>query len=188
MITVESIARQVVEACEAEDVPHMVTGAFAFNYYGIPRSTKDVDLVVDVTGSKKIEAILGRLEPHIDFGAQVQFDTLTWGRRHIGQPKGHTQLQVELFELFDDPFVQAQFQRRRRLFCDQLDLHTWLPTAEDLIVQKLRWGRSKDLDDVRDVLAVQGPETLDMSYIERWCATHGTSQRLKDILESLPPL
>ena len=84
--------------------------------------------------------------------------------------------------------LQAQFQRRRRLFCDQLDLHTWLPTAEDLIIQKLRWGRTKDLDDARDVLAVQGPETLDMAYIERWCATHGTAQRLKDTLESLPPL
>jgi hypothetical protein len=45
-----------------------------------------------------------------------------------------------------------------------------------------------DLDDARDVLAVQGPETLDMPYIENWCATHGTSERLRDIITSLPEL
>src|SRR5262245_51024206 len=56
---------------------------------------------------------------------------------------------------------------------------TWLPTPEDVVVQKLRWGRNKDLDDARDVLAVQGPETLDMGYIRRWCAEHSTAERLK---------
>jgi len=42
----------------------------------------------------------------------------------------------------------------------------WIPTAEDIVVQKLRWGRNKDLDDARDVLAVQGTDFLDMPYIE----------------------
>lgn len=56
------------------------------------------------------------------------------------------------------------------------------------MVQKIHWGRSKDLDDARDVLAVQGPETLDMSYIENWCSIHGPSARLGEILASLPPL
>ncbi|GAA5483610.1 hypothetical protein [Haloferula sargassicola] len=64
----------------------------------------------------------------------------------------------------------------------------WLPPAEDGIVQKLRWGRSKDLDVTRDVTAVQGPETLDTAYIERWCAEHGTTGRWASLLESLPEL
>jgi len=55
-------------------------------------------------------------------------------------------------------------------------------------VQKLRWGRNKDLDDARDVLAVQGPETLDMAYVERWCAEHGTLDRLQVALDGIPPL
>lgn len=188
MPTVEELATLVIKTCEAEDVRHMVTGAFAFNYYGIPRSTKDFEIVLDVAGKGKIESIITRLAPKIEFGAQVQFDTLTWGRRHIGQPIGHSAIQVELFELFDDPFVQSQFERRLLLPSEQLQLETWLPTAEDVIVQKIRWGRSKDLDDARDVLAVQGPETLDMPYIENWCDTHGTRERLTTILESLPPL
>ncbi len=55
-------------------------------------------------------------------------------------------------------------------------------------MQKLRWGRNKDLDDARDVLAVQGPETLDMPYIENWCAMHGTTERLQVALAAIPPM
>jgi hypothetical protein len=97
-------------------------------------------------------------------------------------------LVVELFELFDDPFVKEQFNRRYKKAAPELGIETWLPTAEDLIVQKIRWGRSKYLDDARDVIAVQGPETLDMAYIQNWCDTHGTRERLEMIVASLPPL
>ena len=57
-----------------------------------------------------------------------------------------------------------------------------------MVVQKLRWGRNKDLDDARDVLAVQGPESLDMDYISRWCEIHGTATRLREALDGIPPL
>ena len=119
---------------------------------------------------------------------QVLFDTLTWGRRHVGQSRSAPPFNVELFETFDDPFVQEEFRRRREVFVPMLSRTTWLPTAEDVVVQKLRWGRNKDLDDARDVLAVQGPESLDMNYIESWCAQHGTTERLKAALNSIPPL
>jgi hypothetical protein len=188
MITVEHLANLAISACEAIRTPYMLTGALAYNYYAIPRSTKDVDIVVNITEPGTISNIIRLLEPSIAFSPQVQFDTITWGRRHIGRPAEDTGLSIELFELFEDPFVATQFQRRKRFFSQALEREVWLPTAEDIITQKIRWGRSKDLDDARDVLAVQGPETLDMAYIGHWCSAHGTTGRLEEILKSLPPL
>ena len=185
---VEELAVAVIEACEAEGVEHMLTGAFATSAYGIPRSTKDVDVVLNVEGKDSVVAVSRRLEPLVTFDPQVQFDTLTWGKRLVGVAKEPPPLKVELFELFDDAFVRVQFERRRRMVSSQLNRTTWLPTPEDVIVQKLRWGRVKDLEDARDVLAVQGPESLDMDYIERWCATHGTGERLLAALAGIPPL
>lgn len=187
-MTVEQLAITVIQACKAESCDHMLTGAFAYNFYGIPRSTKDVDIVVDVSSSKGIKSLIERLEPEIEFPGQVQFDTLTWGRRHIGTPVSNTILQIELFELFDDPFVKEQFSRRKSFMLPQIGIETWIPTPEDIIVQKLRWGRPKDLEDARDVLAVEGPESLDMPYIENWCATHGTTARLEDSLSRIPEI
>jgi len=187
-MTVEELAAAVLDACDAEKVDHMVTGAFAVSFYGIPRSTKDVDVLISLMGGDPIQPVVSRLESIVDFDPQVQFDTLTWGKRLVGVTRQSPPLKVELFEMFNDPFVLSQFARKRQRFSEQIGRATWLPTPEDVVVQKLRWGRNKDLDDARDVLAVQGPETLDMVYIEKWCAQHGTTERLRAALAGIPPL
>ena len=187
-MTIEELAVLVFDTAERIGVEFMAVGAFAAGAYGVPRSTRDVDILVSVSVVGGVEALIDSLAPAVEFDRQVVFDTLTWGRRLVGKTRSAPPFKVELFEMFDDPFVQSEFSRRMKVFVPVLNRTTWLPTAEDVIVQKLRWGRSKDLNDARDVLAVQGPETLDMAYIEGWCAKHGTATRLADALAGIPPL
>lgn len=182
------LAVAIFDTAESNNVEHMAVGAIAAGTYGIPRATKDIDLLVSLDAVHGIRKLIPALEEIIEFEAQAQFDTITWGRRHVGVSRTPPPFKVELFEMFSDSFVESEFSRRQRRFVPLLNREIWLPTAEDIIVQKIRWGRSKDLDDARDVLAVQGPETLDMPYIENWCAVHDTSGRLRDILASLPEL
>ena len=54
-----------------------------------------------------------------------------------------------------DPHHQERFARCRRLALPDLQIEALIPTAEDVVIQKLRWQRDKDLADVRIVLAVQ---------------------------------
>jgi hypothetical protein len=187
-MNLEQLATAVLEVTEATGVPFMAVGAIAAGAYGIPRSTRDVDLLVAVHVGGGVAAVMKALEPLLDFDPQCQFDTLTWGRRHVGVTRSKPSLKVELFELFDDPFVLEEFGRRREVFVPLLARSTWLPSPEDVVVQKLRWGRSKDLDDARDVLAVQGTDFLDLAYIRQWCATHGTTERLDKALSDIPPM
>ena len=187
-MTLVVLACAIFDEAENLNTPHMAVGAIAAGAYGIPRATKDIDLLVSVDSKNGIQQLMQGLGKFIEFDLQVQFDTITWGRRYVGTSRMPPPYKVELFEMFDDDFVHCEFDRRRKTFVPILNREVWLPTAEDVIVQKIRWARSKDLDDARDVLAVQGPETLDMPYIENWCDTHGTRERLTAILESLPPL
>ena len=142
--------------------------------------------VISVQGEDTIDAIVSHMKDVVDFGEQVQFDTLTWGKRHIGSTKCSPYLKVELFELFDDPFVMEQFRRRRHMLVPTLKVETYVPTAEDVIVQKLRWARDKDLSDALDVLIVQEPKNLDMDYVRHWCCEHGSESRLGDALAKIP--
>lgn len=182
------LASEVFERAEALEVPHMVVGAIAAGAYGIARATRDVDLLVSIDPDRGIFHLMSSLDDLVTFEPQAQYDTITWGKRWVGLSKSVPPFTVELFELQDDAFCTSEFARRARKFVPLLGRELWLPTAEDVVVQKIRWGRSKDLDDARDVLAVQGPETLDMAYIENWCAAHGTEGRLETILASLPAL
>jgi len=187
-MTVEELAIRVIAACEARSLDHMLTGAFAYNCYGIPRATKDVDIVVDVSGPGGINSIIAELKPEIEFTDQVQFDTITWGRRHIGNPVEDSLIHIELFELFEDDFVKTQFSRRKRISVPQISIESWIPTPEDMVVQKLRWARPKDLDDAGDILAIVGTDTLDMPYIQNWCSVHKTTDRLEATLARIPPM
>lgn len=185
-MTIDDLAALVADACLAEGVPHMFTGALATGLYGSPRSTADVDVVVDVADPTAMPRLVARLAPVATFDEQVQFDTLTFGRRRIGTTRSLPPLVVELFALFDDPFVREQFARRREQFMATVGRSVPVPTPEDVVVQKLRWARGKDLDDARDVLAVQGKSRLDMAYVRRWCDQHGTSTTLDLMLAALP--
>ena len=172
------LAVMAIEACEAEGIEHMLTGAFATGNYGIPRSTKDIDLVLNIHAASQITGVITRLDAAVDFGEQIQFDTITWGKRHVGQTREAPYLKVELFELFEDPFVKQQFERRVKTVVGILKKEAYVPTAEDVIIQKLRWARDKDLIDAKDVLVVQGPTNLNMQYIRNWCREHGSEERL----------
>jgi hypothetical protein len=63
----------------------------------------------------------------------------------------------------------------------------WLPTPEDVIIMKIRWARSRDQDDVRAVIGVQGDQ-LDWAYIQGWCDRHGTRALLEEIRRTVPKL
>ena len=85
--------------------------------------------------------------------------------------------------LSKDPHDQLRFQRRveQQVF----DRRLWLPTPEDVIVMKLRWGRSRDQDDIRAVMSLQA-DALDWTYIESWCDQHGTRKLMEEIRRTVP--
>ncbi len=85
----------------------------------------------------------------------------------------------ELFELSDDPHDRARFARR--VSARVLTRDSFVASAEDMIITKLRWAvdanRPKDREDIRNILAIQGP-LLDWSYLDHWTAVHGTAPML----------
>jgi hypothetical protein len=95
----------------------------------------------------------------------------------------------EFFPLSRDPHDRERFARR--VPKTVLGRSVWLPTAEDVTITKLRWAllgqRSKDRDDARDVLAVQG-DALDWDYIHAWCDRQGTRALLDEVRRSIPPI
>lgn len=175
----------VLDALVAEDVPYILAGSIASSAYGIPRSTKDVDFVVETT-RPAFDNLLKRLEEWYTVDPQQHLETLTWTRRYI--LKAHSwPFQVELFIKDEDSHHIEQWDRRQFLYNPIIEREVWMPTPEDTIVQKVRWGRPQDRIDAQNVIAVQA-ELLDWPYIEKWCDTHGTRKTLEDLRAEIPPI
>lgn len=169
---------ELVATFERSGIPYMIVGSYSSNFYGIPRSTKDADLVVHMPSTDWAK-LPGVLPNGIEMEDQMSFEMVTSTRRELLRVKDSL-FQIELFRLSDDMHDRSRFERRRKVEIFP-GVEVFLPTAEDVIVQKLRWHlgakRPKDFADVVAVMQVQG-RTLDWSYIEKWCAAHGTLEVL----------
>ena len=82
----------------------------------------------------------------------------------------------------DDVHDRERFARRRDV--SMFGRRVSVPSPEDVVVTKLRWSqrgkRRKDMDDVKNVLAVQR-DSLDWGYVRRWCDQHGTRELLEQL-------
>jgi len=177
----DDVMLKVANALNREKIPSMLVGAYSSNYYGMPRSTEDVDFVIHFESNLTADfaAVLGK---EFEAERQLTFETNTGTQRQEFFVKG-TEFKVELFRLSEDPFDQSRFKRRQLVVVEGTEI--WFPTAEDVIVMKLRWGRAKDRADVFDVMQVQRGK-LDWQYIEKWCREHGSLALMEKIRRSIP--
>ncbi len=183
-MTDAEISRATLHAIIAGGVEYVLVGGLAVIAHTFPRTTMDVDFVVAIPMSS-IERIAQHFPPTFHLDPQPQMEILTGTYRWIADVEGST-FRVEIFHLADDPHHQELFRRRVALFVPPMQETVFIPAAEDLVIQKLRWARNKDLDDARNLLAVQAA-ALDYAHIEHWCAQHGTLARLADVRASIPP-
>ncbi len=186
-MTSEEALLAVLDALESAGIPYMLVGGSSVSYYGIGRSTKDADFVVELS-EHAITDLTRLLGPQFRLDPQMSFEGVTGAYRHHIRLEDNAFI-FEFFHLTRDPHEQSRFRRRTRVLL--MDRQVWLPTAEDVIITKLRWSliarRGKDRDDVRDVLAVQR-DRLDWVYIYPWCDLHGTRALLDEIRQSIPPV
>jgi len=111
----------------------------------------------------------------------MAFETVTGTHRYV-ITNLDTGFKVELFRLSSDPHDQERF--RHRTSVSLAGRTAFVTTGEDVVIQKVKWlrlgNRSKDRDDLIAVISVSG-DTIDWSYIERWCLYHGTWELLQQI-------
>ena len=180
-----AIALAVVEALDRAGVPYMLVGSYSSNLYGVPRSTKDAGFVAEL-GDRSATVLRPFLSEQFTIESQMSFETVTGTYRFILRHRDSA-FKVELFLLSDDAHDRSWFERRRRGEIDGRIV--WVPTAEDVVVTKLRWSkhgaRRKDVEDVENVLAVTRPENLDLSYIRHWCDQHGTRDLFEQSLAGI---
>jgi hypothetical protein len=186
-VTPKEAANLLIDELERLGVPYMVTGGLAANTYGVPRATHDADVVVQLSSEAYVR-LAQELPDGLFLDPQISFETITGSQRQIVKAtKTGVPFQIELFYLSGDAHHLERFNRRRFGFLPDLSREAHMATAEDMVIQKIRWNREKDREDVLNIIAVQG-SALDFGYIEKWCSAHGTLERLRELQSKIPPI
>jgi hypothetical protein len=168
-VTQAELLRHLVEILEALGVEYMIGGSQASMYYGEPRFTRDIDVVVALR-TEHLAAFLGRF-PAEEF--YVDEETAREAIRSAGQFNiihPGSGLKIDVYVNPDTPYDRTRLTRRQRL-----PLHpgmgAYFAQPEDVILYKLLYARQGGselhLRDVLGILRVSGSE-LDEGYIADW--------------------
>lgn len=156
----------VAERLAAAGIAYMVTGSIAMNHYAVPRMTRDIDLVVDLS-AVDTDRMCDLFEDdfYVDRGAVRRAVETRAVFNMI-----HTALvvKVDVVVRQGTEYRRTEFARRRRVTVAGQELFVAAP--EDLILSKLDWARESrsamQLADVRNL--VESVVDLDREYLAEW--------------------
>jgi hypothetical protein len=167
------------DALEEAGIPYLIGGALAAWAWGEPRTTRDVDLVVEIHrgAAEPLSRALKNRDIHLP--ADIILATLNDDRgdlplNAIHGPSGY---KADLYLLREGDTFRAEAFRRRILVDLGPELgELYLHTPEDLIVNKLYYysltHQTKHLRDITAIVENLGEE-LDEVYIQRWAGKKG---------------
>ncbi len=173
------VLKEVARRLDRAGIAYMITGSTAANFYTVPRMTRDIDLVVELTGED------------VDRIVRIFADDFYIDRQAVKQAINrksmfnliHTEhvIKVDFIVRKDSAYRRKEFSRRNKVAVDDQLLHVVAP--EDLILSKLDWAKESrsevQLTDVRNLLrSVKG---LDRRYLARWAKQLGVESLCREV-------
>jgi hypothetical protein len=172
--------RAIVAAIEGAGIPYMVTGSLVSSYYAIPRSTQDVDVVIDPT-ERSLHSLVDSLLAagfYVDREAALEAWNVR-GQFNVIDAAGGWK--ADLIVRKDRPFSEAEFERRGR--SSLLGIEVALARVEDVLLAKLEWSKLGDSElqrrDVAQILERQRAR-LDLGYVEHWVRQLGLEEEWEE--------
>ncbi len=179
--------KQVIEALEEAAIEYMIGGALAVWAWGEPRSTMDLDLVVDLP-FEAISALSRELKSRgMWVPEDIILNNLLEDRADLAINAIHptSGLKAELFPLREeDTLRRSAFERRRLVNLGPELGEVYVHSPEDLIIYKmLYFSLSQQTKHPRDILSILRARQadLDLEYIESWVDQLNLSSIWKDL-------
>ena len=160
------VLKIVTKRLNKANIPYMISGSIAANYYTVPRMTRDIDIVIELK------------RDDID-----KFVRLFEGDFYVNREMITNEVCCEgMFNLIHNRYVfkidfiikkssayqQAAFHRRKQVLIQKSPM--WFISPEDLIISKLLWAKDSFSEmQIKDVgNLIKTVDNLDLKYIDNW--------------------
>jgi len=188
-MSVSEVFQRITSALDQAGIAYMLAGSFASAYYGTPRTTQDIDLVIATTPEqlRMFVKLLPSDEYYVDLEAALEAHKRQSLFNVIDLATGW---KIDLIIRKSRAFSQEEFGRRKLV--NLPDVALFVASAEDVVVSKLEWAKlaqsQRHIEDVAGILRMRW-DSLDRAYLEKWILELGliaewnTARRAAGILE-----
>jgi hypothetical protein len=173
------VLKSVTAQLEGAGIPCMVTGSMAANFYAVPRMTRDIDIVIELS-EQDVDRVTRLFQQEFYIDRDMVHRAV---RDHAMFNMIHNALvvKVDCVVRQETEYRREEFARRRAV--SVAGQRVFIVSPEDLILSKLDWAKESrsqmQLDDVRNLLrSVQG---LDTKYLNRWADRLGLTTLYQEV-------
>jgi hypothetical protein len=167
-MSVSDVFHRITSALGEAGIAYMLAGSFASAYYGAPRTTQDIDLVIEATVEqlRTFVQLLSQDEYYVDLDAALEARKQQSLFNVVDLATGW---KIDLIIRKSRPFSEEEF--RRRTLVNLQDSPLFLASAEDVVISKLEWAKlaqsQRHIEDVAGILRMRW-DALDRAYLEKW--------------------
>lgn len=163
-------------------IEYMLVGSMALVHYAMPRTTVDIDIVVNILPENIDEFIA---EFKTDYYIPIDHTKDSVRRKGMFNIlNNQTILKIDCIILKESEFETNAFARRKRIDYSG-DFDVWIISKEDLILSKLNWAKNtkseRQLLDVASIIR----NGYDEKYVRIWAKKLGIENLLTTCFELL---
>jgi hypothetical protein len=160
------LLKHVCESLEKCDIPYMVTGSIAMNIYSIPRMTRDIDIVLELT-EERVNEFLTLFNDSYYNKSTIIDETRKNGIFNIIDHRSGFKIDFILRK--NTEYYKLAFSKRQRI--KELNTEFWVIRLEDLIIAKIIWIQQLQSENqMRDIQNLLLSPEKDIIYIKEWCS------------------
>lgn len=157
----EEFVKKAVKALNKSQIRYVIIGGIAAIFYGRPRTTMDLDMVVAMR-KENIKQLCEFLRKEEFEAKEEEIESALKRKIHASIFLKNSPYRIDLKGVYSS-LDEASLRRRKtvKIFGEK----AWVEGVEDIIVAKLVYGSQQDLEDVKAILLRQ--KRLDKKYLRR---------------------
>lgn len=176
-----AVLKILIKKLKSADIPYMVSGSIAANFYMTPRMTRDIDIVIQVE-TADAERIYSLFSDEFYADKDMIRDAIC--EKHMFNIIHNEGIvKIDFIVRKDSEYRKLEFERRRSIPFEETEID--IVSAEDLIISKLYWAKNSmsemQIRDVKNILKTVFD--LDMDYIEGWIKKIGLEDIYKEAIK-----
>jgi hypothetical protein len=167
-MSLPQVLERVTKALDQAGVAYMLSGSIASAFYGMPRSTRDIDIVI-APAAPQLRAFIERL-PATEYYAELDTALEALRRQSMFNIIDLlTGWKIDMIIRKSRPFSHEEFSRRRLVRVQDVQVN--VASSEDVVISKLEWARlgqpARQIEDVAGILKTRW-NSLDHPYLTKW--------------------
>jgi hypothetical protein len=173
------ILKLVASRLNDAQIDYMLSGSVALTFYGRPRMTRDIDIVIMIP-LNAVDRFVKLFEADFyidkDMAADAIRNQSMFNIIHL-----ETVIKVDFIIRKNQEYRILEFNNRKKMKLEESEIS--VVSLEDLIISKLYWAKDSFSEmQIKDIVSLINLD-FDMDYVKEWCARLGLDLILRRVID-----